>query len=298
MANSRHVSVGWHLGGKPRRDPGFHWGDALGALLAALFFLLAAPAAAQTFPKLTGRVVDQANLLSAAQEVDLRSKSEALEAQTGRQFVVATINSLEGRTIEDYGFRLGRTWAIGGKEEDDGVILLVAPNERKVRIETGYGATVFLTDAVSSQIVRNAILPRFKAGDMAGGIVAGADRIIETMRLSPQEAQRRSAEAAQREKARAQSGTGFIPVIFWVFVILFVLMSMVRRSSGRRYRRHRGGISPMVVLWGLDALSQSRRGGWGGGGGFGGFGGGGGGGFGGFSGGGGGFGGGGASGGW
>ncbi len=70
----------------------------------------------------------------------------------------------QGRTIEDYGYRLGRTWAIGQKGKDDGVILLVAPNEKKVRIETGYGARVFLTDAVSSFIIRNAILPRFKAG--------------------------------------------------------------------------------------------------------------------------------------
>ncbi|MBA2467444.1 MAG: TPM domain-containing protein [Sphingomonas sp.] len=261
-------------------------------MLAGAF---AAPASAQTFPKLTGRVVDQANLLSSAQEVDLRSKSEALEAQTGRQFVVATVNSLEGRTIEDYGYRLGRTWAIGGKEEDDGVILLVAPKERKVRIETGYGATVFLTDAVSSQIVRNAILPRFKAGDMPGGIMAGADRIIETMRLSPAEAQRRSDQARQQQDQRATSGGGFMPVLFMLIIFFVVIRSMARRAGGRRFRRRRGGISPMVVLWGLDALSSGRRGG---GGGFGGFGGGGGGGFGGFSGGGGGFGGGGASGGW
>ena len=271
------------------------------ALLWLALLALATPASAQTFPKLTGRVVDQANLLRPEQELDISSKTAALEAQTGRQLVVATINSLEGRPIEDYGYRLGRYWKIGDEKRDDGVILLVAPNEKKVRIETGYGARVFLTDAVSSIIIREAILPRFKAGDFGGGITAGTDRIIETMSLSPQEAQRRSAEAGQREKARAEQGAGFIPVIFWVFVILFVIMSMFRRAAGRRYRRQRGGISPWVVLWGLNELSQSSRrgrGGWGGGGGFGGLGGGGGGGFGGFSGGGGSFGGGGASGGW
>ena len=122
---------------------------------------LAAPVSAQTFPKLTGRVVDDAHLLSPAQVQDLTSKSEALEASTKRQFVVATVPSLEGRTIEDYGYRLGREWGIGQKGKDDGVILLVAPNERKVRIETGYGARVFLTDAVSSVIIREAILPHF-----------------------------------------------------------------------------------------------------------------------------------------
>ena len=98
-----------------------------GLWLAVL--VIATPALAQTFPKLTGRVVDQAGLLQPAQIVDLSTKSDALEAATGRQFVVATVNSLEGRTIEDYGYRLGRAWAIGDKQKDDGVILLIAPNE-------------------------------------------------------------------------------------------------------------------------------------------------------------------------
>jgi uncharacterized protein len=279
-------------------------------LRAFLVFLALAcgsvvPAAAQTFPPLTGRVVDQADLLRPEQELDLASKSAALEAQTGRQFVVATVNSLEGRNIEDYGYRLGRHWKIGDEKRDDGVLLLVAPKEKKVRIETGYGARVFLTDALSSVIIRESILPRFKAGDMGGGITAGADQIIKLMSLSPQEAQRRAAEAGKREAARDSSGAGLIPVVFWLMIIVFVLLSMFRRAAGRRYRRERGGISPWVVLWGLNELSQaSRRGrsGWGGGGwssgGGSSWGGGGGGGFGGFSGGGGSFGGGGASGGW
>ena len=277
-------------------------------LLAVLWLslvALAAPAAAQTFPPLTGRVVDQANLLSPEQELGLAARLEALESQTGRQFVVATVNSLEGRPIEDYGYRLGRTWAIGDEKRDDGVILLVAPNEKKVRIETGYGARVFLTDAVSSVIIRESILPRFKAGDFPGGINAGADQIIRMMSLSPQEAQRRAAEAARQEAERSESGAGLIPVVFWLMIIVFVLLSMFRRAAGRRYRRRgKGGIDPWIVVWGLSELAQaSQRGrsGWGGGGGggggFGGFGGGGGG-FGGFSGGGGSFGGGGASGGW
>ena len=104
------------------------------AVLWLALIALAAPAAAQTFPQLTGRVVDQAHLLSNEQVLDLTSKSAALEAQSGRQFVVATVNSLEGRTIEDYGYRLGRAWGIGQKGKDDGVILLVAPNEHEVRI--------------------------------------------------------------------------------------------------------------------------------------------------------------------
>lgn len=275
-------------------------------MVLALFVLLFAfPAAAQTFPKLTGRVVDGANLLTASQIVDISSKSEALEAATGRQFVVATVPSLEGRPIEDYGYRLGRAWGIGDEKRDDGVILLVAPNERKVRIETGYGARVFLTDAISSVIIRNAILPEFRKDppDYGAGIVAGADAIVKQMSLPPGQAQANAARAAQAETQRQKSGSGFLSVIFWMVVILFIIGSLARKAGGRRYRsgRHRGGgIDPLVVLWGLDALSRASRGsrgGWGGGG-FGGFGGGGGGGFGGFSGGGGSFGGGGASGSW
>jgi len=270
-----------------------------GLWLAVL--LAAAPAYAQTFPKLAGRVVDQADLLTPAQEADLNTKSDALEKRTGRQFVIATVTSLEGRTIEDYGYRLGRDWGIGNEQKDDGVILLIAPNERKVRIETGYGARVFLTDAVSSIIIRESILPKFKAGDMPGGIAAGADQIITMMELPAAEAAKRAQEIGAAETQRSsQRRVSPFPVIFMVIIFFVVIGQIARRAGGRRYRRD-SGISPWVILWGLDALSRSSRrgGGWGGGGSWGGGGGGGwGGGGGGFSGGGGSFGGGGASGGW
>lgn len=269
--------------------------------LAAL--LLAYPAAAQTFPKLTGRVVDQANLLDPAREAALSARLQALEQQTGRQLVVATLRSLEGRTIEDYGYRLGREWGIGSAEKDDGVLLLVAPNERRVRIETGYGARVFLTDAMSSVIIRNAILPRFRTGDFAGGIEAGVTELETQMQLPAAEAQRRLQEAAAAEAAPQRqrgSSIGLLPLLFFGLVVLVLLSSFARRVGGRRYRgkrrRGHGGVDPLVVLWGLDLLSHAARhgggggGGWSGGGGFGGGGG--------FSGGGGSFGGGGASGSW
>jgi len=267
-------------------------------LLLALL-LIATPAYAQAFPKLTGRVVDQANLLSPAQEAELTAKSDALEKRTGRQFVIATVPSLEGRPIEDYGYRLGRAWGIGNEQKDDGVILLVAPNERKVRIETGYGARVFLTDAVSSIIIRENILPRFKAGDMGGGIAAGADQIIATMELPEAEAVKRAQEIGAKESRRQDRDVNPVPVIFIVIVFFVIIGSIARAAGGRRYRgKRRGGLDSgdvAVILWGLDALTRGSRGGGGwGGGGWGG----GGGGFGGFSGGGGSFGGGGASGGW
>ena len=265
------------------------------AVLWLALVALATPVSAQTFPKLTGRVVDEAHLLSPAQLTDLTSKSEALEAATKRQFVIATVPSLEGRPIEDYGYRLGRTWGIGQKGKDDGVILLVAPNERKVRIETGYGARVFLTDAMSSVIIRNAILPHFKQNppDYGGGIEEGANQIIKQMSLPPEEAAKNVANAENAQRERQHSGGDILPAFFWFMIIAFVLLSMVRRAGGRRYRRRSGGISPWVVLWGLNELSRgSRSSGWGGGSSWGGGGWGGGGGF---SGGGGSFGGGGAS---
>ena len=260
--------------------------------MVVLAFLFAAPLAAQTssprFPALTGRVVDDAHLLSDAQKVDITTKLAALEAGTGRQLVVATVPSLQGRTIEDYGYRLGRTWTVGQKGKDDGIILLVAPAERKVRIETGYGARVFVTDAISSLIIRDVILPKFKAGDMAGGITAGTDQLVQFMSLPAAEMQKRAAAAAQQQQ-RSNDSPGFVPVIFWIIIILFVIMPIVRRASGRRYVGGRGG-GP-VILWG-PGFGGGGGSSWGGGGG--GWGGGGGG----FSGGGGSFGGGGSSGGW
>jgi uncharacterized protein len=269
------------------------------AFLALAFVSLATPAVAQTFPPLTGRVVDQAHLLTPEQVQDLTSKSAALEAQTGRQFVVATVNSLEGYPIDDYAYRLGRAWKIGSAKNNDGVVLVVAPNERKVWIATGYGAGVYMTDAMSGLITREDILPHFKQNppDYGGGIEAGADAIIKQMSLPADEAAKNVAAAGQVQQQRQHSGGNPLAFIFWLMVVGFVALSHFRRGAGRRYRHRHGGISPWVMLWGLNALSNSGRGGWGGGsswggGGFGG------GGFGGFSGGGGSFGGGGAGGSW
>jgi len=280
--------------------------DCFAALAMTVMLALATPAAAQTFPQLTGRVVDQADLLRPEQELDLASKSQALETQTGRQFVVATVKSLEGRPIEDYGYRLGRAWKIGDEKRDDGVILLVAPNEKKVRIETGYGAEGFLPDILGGRIIRNTILPKFRDGDMAGGIMAGADAILQQISLPQDQARANAAEAAKAERRASQrfDPGDIVPAIIIAIIFFSLIGSFSRRSRGRRYRpRHGGapGINPWIVLWGLNELSRGsrNRGGWGGGGGFGGGGwGGGGGGFGGFSGGGGSSGGGGASGSW
>jgi uncharacterized protein len=277
----------------------------LWALLAAaiLSLLIGTPAAAQDFPKLTGRIVDGANLLSPADEAALTAKLEALETASSRQLVVATVPSLGGYEIEDYGYRLGRAWGIGQSEADNGTILLVAPNERRVRIEVGYGLEPILTDALSADIVQNTILPRFRANDYAGGITAGTDAIIQQLQAPPEEAERRAIEAAAKERPRARQNGGagaihglLVMGLIFMFFILPLLGRKRRRRSpwgGRRY----GGSDWPIILWAVaDEIGRSSRRG---GGGFGGFGGGGGGGgFGGFSGGGGSFGGGGASGSW
>ena len=274
----------------------------LAALAMTIMLFIGTPALAQNFPPLTGRVVDQANLLRPEQELDITSKLAALETQSGRQFVVATVNSLDGTEIADYSYRLGRHWKIGDEKRDDGVVMVVAPNEKRVWIATGYGADDVLTDAMSGLIVRQAILPRFKAGDFGGGITAGVDAVIRQLELPADEAARRAQQAEASKRSDSEfSGGNFIPAIVIMIVLFLILRGLSRRAGGRRYhaRRHRGGgIDPWIVLWGLDAISRSRgsRGGWGGGGwGGGGFGGGG---FGGFSGGGGSFGGGGAGGSW
>ncbi len=263
------------------------------ALLLGLL-LLATPASAQDFPQLTGRVVDQADLLSPQQEAELTQRLEALEQQNSRQLVVATVSDLQGYDIADYGYQLGRHWGIGQGEANNGIILLVAPTEKKVRIEVGYGLEPIVTDALSWQIIRDTILPRFREGDMPGGILAGADALIQQLQAPPEAAEQRAMEAAAaRQQAQASGGEDSIwPFIVMMFVIFFVVLPALRvgLGGGRRYRRRGSGLGS-VILWGLASGMSSGRGGggWSGGGGFGG---------GGFSGGGGSFGGGGASGGW
>lgn len=255
-------------------------------LLAALAMLFAgAPADAQTFPALTGRVVDGANIIPDADEAALVTKLETLETTTGRQLVVATIASLEGYPIEDYGYRLGRTWGIGQKDKDDGVLLLIAPNDRRVRVEVGYGLEPILTDAWSSILINRAILPQFKAGNYPAGINAGVDGIVTQLQLPPEEAAKR-AKDARKAMADPRRNVSLGDIIFWLVIFFFFILPLLRSIFGSgRGRRHRSG---PIIIWGGGSDND-----WGGGFGGGGFGGGGG-----FSGGGGGFGGGGASGGW
>ena len=159
----------------------------LAAALAFAGALVAfAPAqAALNFPPLTGRVVDNAHVLTPEVQADLTAKLAALEQKNGDQLVVVTVPSLQGYEIEDYGYQLGRAWGIGEKGKNTGAIFIVAPSEHKVRIEVGYGLEPVLTDALSSVILQNAVLPKFRSGDIQGGVVDGTDAIIQQLGLDP-----------------------------------------------------------------------------------------------------------------
>lgn len=273
---------------------------ALALTLAAFAAIMTTPLAAQDFPALDGqRVVDEANIIDAGTEAELTQKLEALEQQSQRQLVVVTLPDLQGYDIAYYGYQLGREWGIGDAERNDGALLIVAPNERKVRIEVGYGLEGYLTDAYSALIIQNAILPRFREGDMPGGIVAGTDAIITQLQLPEDQARQVLTDAAQSREG--ESGFPVGALIWLAIIFFFFILPMLRgRRRRRRYKgrgRDFGDTVGDIILWevGSAIVRGALSGGddWGGGGGFGGgFGGGG------FSGGGGSFGGGGASGGW
>jgi uncharacterized protein len=268
-----------------------------GILFSLVLVLSLAPALAEpNFPALTGRVVDDAKLLSTADEQSLIADLEALEKKSSDQVVVVTLPSLQGYAIEDYGYQLGRHWGIGTKQLSNGVLLIVAPNERKVRIEVGRGLEPILTDALSKIIVENAILPRFRAGDFVGGIKDGVRDITLTLTGDAAELEQR----AGARRAQDQT-TDWVMVIFWMVIISWFIWVSWRSAQAPFAQGRYGGSAQRpssLGRYGAPIIIPGRgwggsRGGWGGGGfsGGGGFGGG-------FGGGGGGFGGGGASGGW
>jgi uncharacterized protein len=254
------------------------------ALVAAALLLAVPAVAAPTFPPLTGRVVDDAHVLDDATKTALTAKLAGLEQTTSRQLVVVTLPSLQGYEIADYGYQLGRAWGIGQKKQDNGVLFIIVPSEHKTRIEVGYGLEPVLTDALSSVILQEAVLPKFRAGDIQGGIVAGTDEIVKQLSLDPADAAKQVVQAKQQQSDGGNSHLSFNIVILILFLVFGIF--------GRIFR----GTSRGSSLWWLPFLfmggGRSSGGGWSSGGG--GWSGGGGG----FSGGGGSFGGGGSSGSW
>lgn len=243
--------------------------------------LVHASEAEPSFPALTGRVVDQAGILDPAVESRLETKLNGLESKTTTQLVVVTLRTLGGYDIADYGYQLGRHWGIGQKGKNNGAVLIVAPTERKVRIEVGYGLEGSLTDAVTRLIIEHAILPRFRVGDFAGGIERGVDDIVQVLSGDADDFKRRAAE----RDSRPQGGEG-ISLFTIVLVILIIwLFSHLQRARLQASGRRRSRWGPIV---GGGVPGGWSGGGWSGGGSGGG----------GFSGGGGSFGGGGSSGSW
>jgi uncharacterized protein len=241
----------------------------------ALACCLVTAAFALDFPQLTGRVVDQAGVMSADSRGAIETKLKDLEDKSGIQLVVATVKSLQGSDIETYANQLFRAWKLGQAQKNNGVLLLVAPAEHKVRIEVGYGLEGTLTDALSSVIISSAIVPRFKANDYSGGIERGVDGIISVLNGDTTDWQ-------PKVSVRTDDDSTFVPALFIVLFILFFIyfLWLSRNSTSGRY----GGGTFFPPVGG----SSSGSSGWDSGGGF----------SGGFSGGGGSSGGGGASGSW
>ncbi|MGL5032124.1 MAG: TPM domain-containing protein [Aeromonas sp.] len=238
--------------------------------------------AAPEFPPLSGRVVDEAALMSSSQAQQLGEQLAAFEQRSGIQLVVVTVDNLDGETIEEYGYQLGRHWGIGQKGKNNGVLLLIAKNERQVRIEVGYGLEGALPDAIAANIIHGQILPAFKRGDMMAGILAGSQSIMQAL----------AGEYQPAPQHKDDKPGGFL--LFVLMVIAMLVLHFVRSGrggrgggsggTGRRRGYLAGGLGVGSSGRGFGGGHGSNNGSNNGGGGF--------------SGGGGGFGGGGASGGW
>lgn len=188
------------------------------AVLPLIFWIcLICAAAAQSliFPSLTGRVVDEASILTATDRAGLTESLLELETKTTNQLVVVTLKSLQGTSIEDYGYQLGRRWQIGQKDKNNGVLLIVAPIERKVRIEVGYGLEGTLTDAMTKIIIENSILPNFKTGNFTGGIKRGVQDIMQVLNGDAEGWQRRVDQISSIDDRRPQAD---IPI--WVAILI------------------------------------------------------------------------------
>jgi uncharacterized protein len=198
------------------------------ALFVGAALGLAPAKAAETFPPLTGRVVDQAQILSASERADLEGKLADLENKSGIQLVVATVSSLEGEEIEPYANALFRAWKLGEAKKNNGVLFLVAPNQHRVRIEVGYGLEGTLTDATSSIIISNAIAPRFKAGDFDGGVARGVEDIITVLTTD-------AADWQKKPELRAEANPSLLnalPALIFLGIFLFIFIRGASRGGG------------------------------------------------------------------
>ncbi len=262
------------------------------AIFAFLFLVI--PVFALEVPPLTNPVTDQANIISSQEEQALNQYLQQLDSQYGIQMAVLTIPSLEDESLELYSIQVTDEWQLGSADQDNGALLLIAYDEREMRIEVGYGLESVLTDALSGQIIRQVIAPYFQQGDFGTGIIAGIQVMSQT---AVGEAIGYIDESATTKVSNntSEGASFFSSIITLVIFFIFMFISMSGKSGRNGGGRRGSGVNDAILTMGILSLlggSRGHRGGGFGGGSFGG------GGFGGFSGGGGGFGGGGASGGW
>lgn len=225
-----------------RRKFVLYWIFAL--ILALTFPFLAS---ALDVPPLTGRVVDLAHVLPASTAESLTAQLAAHETQSSNQVAVLIIPSLEGESLEEFSHRVATTWKLGQKGTDNGALLLVAIGERKVRIEVGYGLEGTLTDARSAQIIRNEIVPRFRDGDLPGGVTAGVTAIVKTIEGTYQ----------APEKAAPRQESDVIGQVV-VAVVAGLLVGLVFRNIHRIIGPVAGaGISTLLAPWLVPALVAS-----------------------------------------
>ncbi len=247
------------------------------ALLIAAFLLSWLAFAAPNYPALTGRIVDNANLISYEDRAAIEAELAGLESQSTDQVAVVTVPSLDGYEIEDYGVGLARSWGIGQQGKDNGILLIVAPNERKVRIEVGRRLEPLMTDTMSRLIIENAILSKFRRGDFSGGIRDGV-RDIKAVLLGD----------AEEVKNRARGGrtpqddpTALIQMVLFILIVLFIFWQIRRAAIAqqeyeasltpeqrRQLRRRRGYGGPIIIPGGSGDWGGGWSGGSGGGGGW------------------------------
>lgn len=276
--------------------------------LAAMLIAFASPVFALDVPDMEGPVNDRAGVMSESERTELISYLSDVNAQTGVQIAVLTVKSLEGEAIESYSMKVAEKWKLGQADKNNGALLVVAIDDRALRIEVGYGLEPVLTDAKSGLIIRNKIVPWFKSGNYGEGIIDGAKTIAAVATGNAQsgsESGTGDGEAAARSVAATDDSfdvAGLVAAVF--FIMLFFILRAGVASRFARRNAYRGSNGPGAFFWlfllGLmsDSNRHNRHGGFGGGSGSGFSGGGFGGSGGGFSGGGGSFGGGGASGSW
>jgi len=232
-------------------------------LVIILSIFLSHPAFAAELHALTGRVVDNAGMVDAATEASLVGRLEAFEKKTSIQVVVATVDSLDGEAIEPYANRLFRAWGLGQAGDDNGVLLLVAKNDRKMRIEVGYGLEGTLTDLHSKLIIENTMVPAFRAGDFSGGISRAADKIIAVLNGN-------SEELTPPNYQYQPPGSGLeVDPIFVIFIVIWgtlffggLAIAILVPTFGTKIGPNRYRWLGMDITVGGGSSSGSSGGGW------------------------------------